>query len=127
MEANICLEPGQPYYPAPVGRGITAGRVTVSGRRRAILRMAIAPVIVVGLALMLLGPQADAGSEPVPAVSHVVKAGETLWAIASAHTAPGEDVRRTVSLIRSANGMASGTVRAGAIITIPVDEIPGWG
>jgi len=126
MEANICLEPSQPYYPVPGGRGITARPTTVPAQRRAMLRMVLVPVIVVGLAVMLLGPQADAGSEPVPAVSHVVKAGETLWSIAHAHTAPGEDVRRTVSLIRSANGMPSGTVRAGATITIPVGEIPGW-
>ena len=126
MEANICLEPSQPYYPVPDGRGITAGSMTAIEPRRAMLRMALVPVIVVGLAVLLLGPQADAGSEPVPAVSHVVKAGETLWSIANTHTAPGEDVRRTVALIRSANGMQSGTVRAGATITIPVDEIPGW-
>ena len=126
MEANICLEPGQPYYPVPGERGITAGPVRVPDQRRTMLRIALLPVIVVGLALMLLGPEADAGSEPVPAVSHVVKAGETLWSIASAHTAPGEDVRRTVSLIRSANGMQCGTVRAGATIAIPVSEIPGW-
>ncbi|MYF83959.1 MAG: LysM peptidoglycan-binding domain-containing protein [Acidimicrobiia bacterium] len=100
--------------------------MTAPAHRRAMLRMVLAPVIVVGLAVMLLGPQADAGSESVPAVSHVVKAGETLWSIASLHTAPGEDVRRTVSLIRSANGMPSGTVRVGTTIAIPVDEIPGW-
>lgn len=127
MEANICLEPIQPYYPVRGGRGITTGPMTVPAQRRAMLRMVLVPVIVVGLVVMLLGPQADAGSEPVPAVSHVVKAGETLWSIANAHTAPGEDVRRTVALIRSANGMQSGTVRAGATITIPVGEIPGWG
>ena len=126
MEANICLEPSQPYYPVPGGRGITAGPMTVPDQRRSMLRIALVSVIVVGLAVLLLGPQADAGSEPVPAVSHVVKAGETLWSIANAHTAPGEDVRRTVALIRAANGMQSGTVRAGATITIPVDEIPGW-
>ena len=119
MEANICLEPSQPYYPVPDGRGITAGRIADPSRRRAMLRMVLVPVIVVSLALMLIGPQADAGSEPVPAVSHVVKAGETLWSIANEHTAPGEDVRRTVAIIRSANGMPSGTVQAGAPITIP--------
>lgn len=126
MEANICLDSSQPYYPVPGGRGITTRPMTVVEPRRNMLRMVLVPVVVVGLAVLLLGPQADAGSEPVPAVSHVVKAGETLWSIANAHTAPGEDVRRTVALIRSANGMQSGTVRAGATITIPVGEIPGW-
>lgn len=126
MRANICLESNPPYYPVPGRSGITAGPMTAPAHRRAMLRMVLVPVIVVGLAVMLLGPQADAGSESVPAVSHVVKAGETLWSIASLHTAPGEDVRRTVSLIRSANGMPSGTVRVGTTIAIPVDEIPGW-
>ena len=127
MEANICLEPIQPYYPVPDGRGITTGRMPEAGSRRAMLRLALLPVIVVGLVVLLLGPQADAGSESVATVSHVVKAGETLWSIASAHTPPGEDVRRTVVLIRSANGMRSGTVRAGVTIAIPVGEVPGWG
>lgn len=126
MEANICLEPIQPYYPLPDGRGINAGRMPEPDPRRAMLRLALLPVIAVGLAVLLLSPQADAGSESVAMVSHVVKAGETLWSIASTHTASGEDVRRTVALIRSANGMSSGTVHAGAIITIPVGEIPGW-
>lgn len=127
MEANICLEPIQPYYPVPGGRGITAGRMPEPHPRRAMLRIALVPVIALGLAVLLLGPRADAGPESVETVSHLVKPGETLWSIASAHTAPGEDVRRTVALIRSANGMQSGTVRAGVTITIPVGEIPGWG
>lgn len=127
MTTNICSEPIQPYYPAPRGRGITAARIPAAGQRPAMLRMVLVPVVVVGLAVLLLGPQADAGSESVATVSHVVKAGETLWSIASAHTAPGDDVRRTVALIRSANGMPSGTVRAGVTIAIPVGEIPGWG
>lgn len=127
MGANICLEPIQPYYPVPGRRGITAGREPGPDQRGAMLRMALAAVIAVSLALLLLGPQADAEPESVATVSHVVKAGETLWSIASAHTAPGDDVRRTVALIRSANGMPSGTVRAGVTITIPVGEIPGWG
>ncbi len=127
MKTNICSEPIQPYYPVPGGRGITAGRIPASDPRRAMLRMVLVPVIVVGMAVLLLGPQADAGPESVAMVSHVVKAGETLWSIASTHTAPGDDVRRTVALIRSANGMPSGTVRAGATITIPVGEIPGRG
>ncbi|MXZ68546.1 MAG: LysM peptidoglycan-binding domain-containing protein [Acidimicrobiia bacterium] len=127
MEANICLEPIQPYYPVPNGRGITTGRMPEVGPRRAMLRLALLPVIAVGLVVLLLGPQADAGSESVATVSHVVKAGETLWSIASAHTAPGEDVRRTVALIRSANGMPSGTVKAGVTIAIPVGDITGWG
>ena len=126
MKANIRLEPIQPYCPIPDGRGITAGWKPGSDQRRTMLRIALAPVIVVGLALLLLGPQADAGPESVATVSHVVKAGETLWSIASAHTAPGDDVRRTVTLIRSANGLHSGMVRAGVTITIPVGEIPGW-
>jgi hypothetical protein len=127
MDTNICLEPIQPYYPVADGRGITAGSKPGLDQRRNMLRMVLVPVIVVGLAVLLLGPQADAGPESVATVSHVVKAGETLWSIASAHTAPGDDVRHTVALIRSANGMPSGTVRAGVTITIPVGEIPGWG
>ena len=127
MGTNICLEPIQPYYPVTDRRGITAAQMPAPEARRRMLRMALVPVIAVALVVLLLGREADAGSESVAAVSHVVKAGETLWSIANAHTAPGEDVRRTVALIRSANGMPSGAVLAGVTITIPVDEIPGWG
>ena len=126
MRANICLEPTQPYYPAAGRRGIPAGRAWAYGARHTALRTALVLLIGVGLAVLFLGPQADAGPESVETVSHVVKAGETLWSIADAHTPAGDDVRQTVALIRSANGIASGLVRAGMAITIPVGNIPGW-
>lgn len=76
--------------------------------------------------MLFLGSQADAGPESVATVSHVVKAGETLWSIADTHTPAGEDVRRTVALLRSTNELSSGMLRAGMAITIPVGNIPGW-
>ena len=76
--------------------------------------------------MLFIGPQADAGPDSVETVSHVVKAGQTLWSIADTHTPTGEDVRRTVALIRSANGISSGVLRTGTAIAIPVGDIPGW-
>ena len=120
------MEATQPYYPVPGRRGIPVGRTSAPGVQHTALRTALVLVIGVGLAVLFLSPQADAGPESVETVSHVVKAGETLWSIADTHTPAGEDVRRTVGLIRSANGISSGMLRAGMAITIPVGNIPGW-
>ena len=120
------METTQPYYPAPGRRGIPSPSTLAPGVRQTALRTALVLVIGVGLAVLFLGPQADAGPESVETVSHVVKAGQTLWSIADAHTPAGDDVRRTVVLIRSANGISSGMLRAGMAITIPVGNIPGW-
>ncbi len=94
-------------------------------RWRGMLRLVPVLVTVISLVALLVG--AEAGAEPGSAAVelHVVGEGETLWSIAAAYTAPGEDVRRTVAIIRSANAILSGMIQEGSTITIPTAEIPG--
>ena len=67
---------------------------------------------------LLIGGSADAGAPMQPPVEYVVEAGDTLWAIASEHAAPGSDVRRLVSDIQRLNE-ASSTIVPGQVLLIP--------
>ena len=98
-----------------------AGRLRLTRRGRVVLRAAA--VLVAGAAL-LSGGRAVAES-PAPAVSvdsYTVGSGETLWSIASAFTAPGEDVRDTVDRLADLNGMTGSSLTAGVQILVPVSE-----
>jgi nucleoid-associated protein YgaU len=105
---------------ATMHAGLAGGgelRLTPRGRR---VVSGIAALIA-GAAL-LTGGRAVAES-PTPAVSvdsYTVGSGETLWSIASAFTAPGEDVRDTVDEIAELNGMAGSGLVAGDQILVPV-------
>ncbi len=68
---------------------------------------------------LMIGNTADADGPHPPPVEHVVAAGETLWEVAQAHTAPGDDVRRTIRDIQSASGLDGGDVFPGQILLIP--------
>ena len=92
---------------------------------RAVARMGLAVVIVAGILVLFLMPKVGADRGPVPSVSHVVKPGDTLWAVAEAHTPPTGDVRATVDLIRSINGGTSMLLMVGDVIEVPVGDIPG--
>jgi nucleoid-associated protein YgaU len=50
---------------------------------------------------------------------HRVAAGDTLWDIASRHTAPGGDVRRTVFDIQRASGIEGSLLVPGQVLRIP--------
>ena len=114
----VCSKPVSP------GRnGVEAGPVEAPGAARAALRIGLAAVLAAALVVLLMVPAADADRGGVPTVSHVVRSGDTLWELAAAHTPPSGDVRRTVALIRAANGMASALITAGEVIEIPVGEI----
>jgi Tfp pilus assembly protein FimV len=97
---------------SPAGTGLT---LTARGRRvRSVAALA-------ALAVVLLGGRAVAGApaEPVAVDTYTVSAGETLWAIASAYTAPRADVRDTVTALVALNGLAGGSLRAGEQILVP--------
>lgn len=114
----VCSKPVSP------GRnGGAAGPAEAPGGARAALRIGLAAVLAAALVVLLMVPAADADRGGVPTVSHVVRSGDTLWVLAAAHTPPSGDVRRTVALIRAANGMASALITAGEVIEIPVGEI----
>ena len=83
------------------------------------VRLSLLLVAVVAAFLLVGGAGADAGTPPVPPVEHVVRSGDTLWAVASAHTEPGEDVRVMVEAIKRATGIRDSSLRPGQILLIP--------
>ncbi len=102
---------------------IYAPQNPVAQARRARTGRVIALVLAVMIAA-IIGPQAFAAGtgpvEPVVADSYTVGSGETLWGIASALTAPGQDVRDTVAEIQRLNAMSGGDLLAGEQIYVPV-------
>lgn len=95
------------------------GELRLTRRGRRVVRTVA--VLVAGAAL-LTGGRAVAES-PAPAVSvdsYTVGQGETLWSIASAFTAPGDDVRDTMDRLAELNGMAGSALTAGQQILVPV-------
>jgi Tfp pilus assembly protein FimV len=97
----------------------STGELRLTRRGRVVLRGFA--VLVAGAAL-LSGGRAVADA-PAPAVSvdtYTVGSGETLWSIAAALTAPGEDVRDAVDRLAELNGMAGTALTAGQQILVPV-------
>ncbi len=107
---------------ATMTAGISGGsQLRLTRRGRAVVRTAA--VLVAGAAL-LSGGRAVAES-PAPAVSvdsYTVGSGETLWSIAAAFTAPGEDVRDTIDELAALNGMEGSALVAGEQILVPVGD-----
>lgn len=68
---------------------------------------------------LLIGGAADADAPPAPATEYAVAEGDTLWHIASAHTADGEDIRATIAAIRDRSGIDSSSLRVGQVLHIP--------
>jgi LysM repeat protein len=92
-------------------------RLTVRGRRvLAVLGLVVAAVL--GSVLGLAFPSEPAAPTEVATV--VVSPGESLWAIAAEHTAPGADVRVMIDQIMELNSLATSTVVAGQALTVPV-------
>ncbi len=52
--------------------------------------------------------------------THLVIAGDTLWDIATEHTAPGEDVRRVVFDIQRLNGLNGSVILPGQVLQVPI-------
>jgi len=92
--------------------------LTLTARGRRVLAL-----VAVGLALVvaLLGGRAVAGTpgRSTAVDTYTVSAGESLWAIAAAYTAPQADVRDTVEALVELNGLGGAAVRAGQQILVP--------
>jgi hypothetical protein len=73
----------------------------------------IVALVLVALALATARPSQGASGE----VRHVVRPGETLWALASAHYAG--DPRAGVWRIEQRNGLAGETLRPGTVLYLP--------
>ncbi|MDR1824972.1 MAG: LysM peptidoglycan-binding domain-containing protein [Bifidobacteriaceae bacterium] len=56
----------------------------------------------------------------VPTETVVVHQGDSLWTIAQAATAEGEDVRHTLNLIMELNGLSSSSIRGGDVLLVPI-------
>lgn len=54
----------------------------------------------------------------------VVRAGDTLWAIARTHGPRGHDIREIVDWIRELNGLTSGSIYVGQVLMVPI-KAPG--
>ncbi|MFH5822562.1 LysM peptidoglycan-binding domain-containing protein [Georgenia sp. AZ-5] len=93
-------------------------RLTALGRRVvAAAVLLLAASISVGLGLGLGGAAAPGTPGEVETVT--VAAGETLWTLAGAAAAPGEDVRDVVAHISELNALDSGELRAGQQLLVP--------
>jgi LysM repeat protein len=98
--------------------------MTISANPSVRVVVLLITVAVVLVLLLATGVGASVGTsvslESAEFVTHQVADGDTLWDIASVHTPPSEDVRRTVYEIRVANGLEGSLIVPGQILRIPV-------
>jgi LysM repeat protein len=94
----------------------------MSVRSSALFRVAVLLTVAVTALFLLLANGVQAGSELRPTIEHVVRSGETLWEIATAHTAAGADVRDTIRDIKSMSGLDGSLVYPGDRLVVPVLE-----
>ena len=96
----------------------TEFRLTVRGRR-ALAGAGVALLIALtGWGSIAL---ADQPVEPMQTATYTFLPGESLWQVASAAAAPGQDVREVLDQIMELNGMTTSAVQAGDMIRVPVN------
>ena len=83
-------------------------------------RVGVFFTIVAMALLVLLATGVQAGSSFGEMGTYVVGQGDTLWDIAAAHTAPGDDVRQTLFAIEQANELDSAVINAGQTVRVPL-------
>ena len=86
------------------------------------IRLLVLRLLVLALAVgavFLLLTSANADEPPAPTTSHVVAAGDTLWALGAGLTEPGADVRRVVAEIEELNGLDGATIHPGQVLVLP--------
>lgn len=116
-------------FPTLPARRRTAARSRLHVTRRGRLTVTVMVVLAVSVAAaVVLTPVAPSASQgraggPVstsPATTEVVVTpGETLWGIAEALAAPGEDVRDVIADIREMNGLESSGLVVGQELVVP--------
>lgn len=84
---------------------------------RSTLRLTLV-VLLAGILLGLLAPTLFASSDAAPALTYEVKAGDTLWRLASTY-APDEDPRRFVFEVQELNGLDGGPLLPGQKLIVP--------
>ena len=124
----VLIEGGRTPETAPVRHARTARREVPSAltaRQSAVALLAgvlvVAAVVLASLASDALSArQAATSLAGAPTETVVVRPGETLWEIASAHTLPGVSASQALSWIEEANGLAGGLVQPGETLMVPV-------
>ena len=76
------------------------------------------------VALVLLLPSTGGASQEAATDDYVVRSGDTLWEIAAERTVAGEDVRSTISVIRSLNDLESSLIKPGETLVVPSGGLP---
>lgn len=114
--AGRAASPSTPRVRRDAGAGPSHLRLTARGRAVVI---AAGVVLAFGGALTAGSAVADAPAAAVPVAARTVQSGETLWGIASALAAPGQDVREVVDLLADLNGLSGGSLQAGQQILVP--------
>lgn len=102
--------------------GVAPMRLTARGRSVLAAVAFVAAAMVAGIAGAALGGVHAGAQAQVSADAQyvTVQPGETLWSIAAAAAAPGDDVRDLVAEIMSINDLTSAQVMAGQPIQVPV-------
>lgn len=108
------------YRPLDVRLGSMTSDTERFHRTRIQWRRLAAGVAAAGLALVLFAGAVGADG-PAATERYVVQSGDTLWAIAAEHTAPGDDVRQTAAAIADASELGTGTLSVGQELLIPID------
>ena len=105
--------------PAAARAGAADAPLRLTNRGRAVLAgLAVAVAAVVG---SVAGAAAGASSPSSDVEVVTVMSGDSLWSIAAAAAAPGEDVRDVMSEIVDLNGLQGTTLEAGQELTVPVE------
>ena len=116
---------GRPQVAARTARGNSSARAAAAPLRltaRGRVAVAVAGFVTAFALAVGVGAIAGAvvGSGPEQSGTSVVVApGQSLWSIASAHAAAGEDVRDVAADIAAINGLTSSTVQVGQEIQLP--------
>jgi nucleoid-associated protein YgaU len=87
---------------------------------RAVVLLTAVVVLVVLLLANAVGASDDGRPDAVEVGTHLVVTGDTLWDIATAHTTPGEDVRRVVFEIRRLNDLDGSVILPGQVLQVPI-------
>lgn len=104
---------------APADRA-TGGRRHLRLTRRGRLAISAAAAVVAAAGVLSAQSAAAGGGErSVPVVTHTVSGGETLWEIATAVAAPGQDVRDVVAELQELNGLPTSGLRVGQQLLVP--------
>ncbi len=87
--------------------------------------LVVISIVLVALVLLLASAVDAAGPDrvgdgPAASAEHVVRSGDSLWAIAAEVTPAGADVRATVETIRALNDIDSSLIVPGQVLKVPV-------